>query len=242
MTSLNLSRKNLGAADAELLAAAMTKFMGSLTVADMRYNELDIESATILANIAKQKTISLCGITPDQTQADFSPTDSVHGPFLKPADAVLLTADLAVRGSLTSIDVRKNSITGDGASQLSAAVLANVKIEKFNEIPIKEMRTDSITELNLNHKFIGIEGGMVVAGLMPVMGSLTAANLLSNSFDVDSAAMLLKIKEEKPQLLTLCGLTHEETKLDLHDKGLGPADAMLLAPEITVMGSLTHIE
>ena len=51
--------------------------------------------------------------------------------------------------------------------------------------------------------------------------------------------MLLKIKDEKPQLVTLCGLTHEETKIDLFSKGLGPADAMLLPPEIAVSRSLT---
>ena len=74
-----------------------------------------------------------------------------------------------VNGSLTSIDVRGNKITGDGAAQLSAAVLGNLKIEMFNGIPIKEMRADSITELDLKDKMIGDEGGMVVAGLIPAM-------------------------------------------------------------------------
>ena len=79
-----------------------------------------------------------------------------------------------VKASLTSLDIRHNSIMGEGASQLSAVVLANTKIEVFNEIPIKEMRTDSFTDLNLRSKGIGIEGGMVVAGLMPAMASLTS--------------------------------------------------------------------
>ena len=80
---------------------------------------------------------------------------------------------LRVCPSLTHVDVRSNNIAGDGASQLSAAVLSNAKIEVFNEIPVKEMRTDSFTELDLFNKGIGVEGGMVVAGLIPVMGSLT---------------------------------------------------------------------
>ena len=54
--------------------------------------------------------------------------------------------------------------------------------------------------------------------------------------------MLLKVKEEKPMLRTLCGLTHAETKLDYRNQGLGQADAMLLAPEISVMTSLTSID
>ena len=53
--------------------------------------------------------------------------------------------------------------------------------------------------------------------------------------------MLLKIKAEKPILRTLCGLTHEETQLDFHLRRLGPGDAMLLAPEISVMASLTKV-
>ena len=75
--------------------------------------------------------------------------------------------------SLTRVDVRYNDIAGDGAAQLSAAVLCNLKIEIFNEIPIKEMRVNSLTELDLKYKNIGVEGCMVVAGLIPGMGSLT---------------------------------------------------------------------
>ena len=80
---------------------------------------------------------------------------------------------LRVNASITRLDVRANDISGDGASQLSAAVLGNTKIEVFNEIPIKEMQTDSLTELNLYGQNIGVVGGMVVAGLMPVMASIT---------------------------------------------------------------------
>ena len=99
-----------------------------------------------------------------------------------PAGVKLIAEALhtSVTGSLTSLDVRSNKIAGDGAVQLSAAVLGNLKIEMFNEIPIKEMRANSITELDLKEKRLGVEGGMVVAGLLPVMGSLTALNLSSN--------------------------------------------------------------
>ena len=80
---------------------------------------------------------------------------------------------LRVNAELTSVDVRGNEIVGDGASQLSAAVLGNLKIETFNGIPIKEMRADSFTELDLSGKHIGVVGAMVMAGLVPVMAELT---------------------------------------------------------------------
>ena len=51
----------------------------------------------------------------------------------------------------------------------------------FNEIPVKEMRADSFTELDMEGKGIGVEGVMVVAGLIPVTGSLTSINLSGNN-------------------------------------------------------------
>ena len=76
------------------------KVTASLTVTDMRYNNLDTESATMLATVAKEKGISLCGIKPDQTEANLQGS---HGMRMKPTDAILLTADLAVRPSLTEV-------------------------------------------------------------------------------------------------------------------------------------------
>jgi hypothetical protein len=125
-TEAEFKDHDLNPADAILIAAAL-EFRGSLTVADLRYNQLDTESATLLASLAKEKKISLCGITPDQAVADFRPKDWREGPFMKPADAILLTADLAVRGSLTVADLRFNQLDTD-----SATMLANIAKEKIS--------------------------------------------------------------------------------------------------------------
>ena len=52
---------------------------------------------------------------------------------------------------------------------------------------------------------------------------------------MESATLLLRVKAEKPNLHTLCGLTHDETELDFTSHNLGPGDAKLLAAEILVM-------
>ena len=73
---------------------------GTLTVTNLLYNQLDEASAKMLAEVAKQKGISLCGIQRDQTTADF------HNKGLKPPDAILLASDLSqavVTGALTEI-------------------------------------------------------------------------------------------------------------------------------------------
>ena len=73
---------------------------GGLTVTNLLGNQLDAESAKMLAEVAKQKGISLCGIRRDQTTADFSKQN------LKPPDAILLASDLSqavVTGALTEV-------------------------------------------------------------------------------------------------------------------------------------------
>ena len=53
--------------------------------------------------------------------------------------------------------------------------------------------------------------------------------------------MLLKVKQEHPTLTTLCGFKGDATSIDLSGQGLGLVDAMLIAPEISVMGVLTQV-
>ena len=141
----------------------------SMTSASLLGNMFDDEAISLLLKVKEEKPqlITLCGLKPDQTEADFR----TRG--LGPADAKLLAPEIAVHGSMTSCDVRFNQISGEGASQLSAAVLGNIKIEKFNEIPIKELRADSLVTLDLIFKGIAVEGAMVVAGLLPVTTSMT---------------------------------------------------------------------
>ena len=91
----------------------------------------------------------------------------------------------------------------------------------------------------MSYTSVGIEA---IADALRVNASLTSISLLRNKFDTEAATLLLKVKEEKPTLKTLCGLTHEETALDYSYHGLGPADAMLLAPELGVMPSLTSLK
>ena len=106
---------------------------------------------------------------------------------------------------------------------------------------LRESKVSRIEELDLSYNRIGLPGAESVAAYVAVTASLTSVNLLSNKMDIESATMLLKVKAEKSMLRTLCGLTHEETEINLNSQGLGPADAMLLAPEVSVMTSLTKI-
>lgn len=180
-----------------------------------------------------------------------------------------IAAAIRVNSFLTCLSTAHNEISGDGAQQLADAVLAMPTLESFSGIPLKELRADCLTSLDLSDKGLGVTEALVLANLVGfVSKSLTslnlkgnelgaqgaaalapaiaasgliAANLLANRLDIESAALLLEIKAHRPSLRTLCGLTHNETQLDLERHNLGPGDAMLLAQEIGLMGSLSQV-
>ena len=82
--------------------AALCAVRASLTVVNVLRNKLDVASAEMLAAVAKEKVISLCGIKRDQTEANF------RNSGLEPCDAILLASDLSQAGvtpSLTSLSV-----------------------------------------------------------------------------------------------------------------------------------------
>ena len=93
---------------------------------------------------------------------------------LGPEGAKALTPAL-VRSSLTSLSVASNGIVGDGAQQLASAVLAKPNLEVFSGIPLKELRADSLTSLDLSDKGLGVPEAIVLADLLrSVSPSLTS--------------------------------------------------------------------
>jgi hypothetical protein len=160
-TQADFSNQGLQPADTILIGSDL-KLMAGVTTLDLSVNRIGDDGAKVIAEALKVKDSKIMSL--DASSENIGP---VGGKLISEA---LRTS---VTGALTRVDVRHNNIAGDGAVQLAAAVLGNLKIEMFNEIPIKEMRANSLTELDLNGKGVGVEGVMVVAGLIPVMGALT---------------------------------------------------------------------
>ena len=53
-------------------------------------------------------------------------------------------------------------------------------MEVFCKIPMKKMREDSLTELDLSEQGIGAHGAMVIAPLLEFSRALTSLNLRAN--------------------------------------------------------------
>ena len=96
----SLSRNQLGPEGAKALAPGIAAH-GRLMCCNVLNNDLDLEAANLLVEAVKSKDVSLCGIEPEQTSADFC------GRGLGAPDAVLLSSDLskaAVTGGLTKME------------------------------------------------------------------------------------------------------------------------------------------
>ena len=167
-TTADFSNQNLEPRDAILLALDLSQagVTGSLTVTNLLGNRLDAESAKMLAEGAKQKGISLCGIRRDQTTADFS------NQKLKPPDAILLASDLlqaGVTGSLTKLSLAKNELGEEGTKAICEALEQSTTLK---ELDISGgWRASNIG---------GPAGVKHVAKMLGVNGSLTSIDLSSN--------------------------------------------------------------
>ena len=76
------------------------------------------------------------------------------------------------------------------AQQLAAAVLGSASLEVFGEVPLKELRADALTELNLSGKHLGPTEGVVLAGLIKVTAVMTSLNLNVNGIKDQGAAAI----------------------------------------------------
>ena len=91
----------IGSTDGVKALANALSVNASLTSCNVRLNQLDVESAELLVKAVEGKDVSLCGITPSQTTADFGRLGEPlkHGP----GDAVLLASDLSKSGVTASM-------------------------------------------------------------------------------------------------------------------------------------------
>eukprot|EP00936_MAST-01D_sp_MAST-1D-sp1_P002660 g2660.t1 len=115
-TSLQLSQKQLTAADAQLLTGVL-KFNRALTSVNLLKNDLGGGAAAVVA-AAKQhgKIKTLCGIAEGKTELSF------YNQGLRAPDAVLLSFDLEFNRALTSL-ILVNTQIGAGGAKAIADVL-----------------------------------------------------------------------------------------------------------------------
>ena len=119
--------------------------------------------------------------------------------------------------TLTSLNVCKNNITGVGAQELAAAAFGKQTLNTFCQIPLKELRSDKLTNLDLSAKGIGVPGALVLAELIRTFSSsLTSLDVGFNLFGKDAALELVSTFRDKQMAtvgLARCSLDANAVKV-----------------------------
>ena len=135
--------------------------------------------------------------------------------FFQPLFRALFLA-LRVNTSLSSLNLRCNSIDVEGASSLSEALRVNT----------------SLTSLNLGNNYICAEGANFLSEALRVNTSLTSLDLASNSIHAEEAHSLSEALKVNTSL----------TSLSLHGNSIGADGAHFLSEALRVNTSLTSLD
>ena len=207
--TLDLSGKNLGVSSAVVIAS-LIGVNGALTVANLMHNQLDAESAKMLAEVAKQKGVSLCGIQRDQTTADLS------GHALKPPDAILLASDLSqvvVTGGLTSLNLSNNLLCGvttfgsgtytaEGITAIAEALRVNGALTSIDLS--RNMLCGIWTDDDVKQRGNYITEGLnAIADALHVNGALTMLSLAKNRLGEEGTEAICEALEQNKTLKEL---------------------------------------
>ena len=112
-------------------------------------------------------------------------------------------------------------------------MLESKSMEEFSLIPMKGLRADEVTEVNLSQKGLGDAEARVIGSLLTVNTSLTKLSVAGNKLGNEGAqAIGSALKESKVSKLK---------ELDIQYNGIGPDGAKVIAAFCAVSASLTKL-
>jgi Ran GTPase-activating protein (RanGAP) involved in mRNA processing and transport len=158
-----------------VLAAMMkTTALKSLSIAN---NNIDGEGtqqlATAALNCSSLEVLS--GVPIKKLRAGKLTKLDLQGKGLGATEGIVLAELMQLSPVLENLSVANNNIDGEGAQHLARAVLSSASLEVFSEIPIKKLRADALTKLDL--KGVGVSGALVLSDLLKFSSVLATLRL-----------------------------------------------------------------
>jgi Ran GTPase-activating protein (RanGAP) involved in mRNA processing and transport len=197
-TEANLSSKGLRSADAILIGSDL-QFMAVLTELSLFHNNIGDNGAKAIAEALKVNAV---------VTELFLYSNSIGD-----EGAVAIAEALKVNAVMKNISVAYSNIVGEAAQQLAAAALGSLSLEVLSGVPIKELREDKLTELNLRSNGLGSTEGIVLAELIKFSAVLTNLDLKWNNIGDEGAIAIAEALKVNAVL----------TKLNLKYNSMGDA-------------------
>ena len=209
LTSINLRANYIGAEGAKHIAEGIA-VSASLTRVDLLSNRFDDTTVLMLLDFKKKKTslLTLCGLELGATAVDFSHCLNLY-------DVKLLAPEIAVSASLTSINLRGNTVGVKGAKYVSKGIAVSA----------------SLTSINLSGNDVGDEGATFIAQGISVSASLRSIDLSDNRLDDEAAKHIAEGISVSASL----------TCIDLGYNRIGEKGAKHIAKGISDSASLTNV-
>ena len=85
---------------------------------------------------------------------------------------LVFCCDITLSHTLLLHSVNGNYVVGEAAQHLAKVVLEHDLLTDFGGIPMSALRENSLTELDLNGKGVGVPGALVLAKLLPAATAL----------------------------------------------------------------------
>jgi len=212
-----------------VLAAMMkTTALKSLSVAN---NNIDGEGAQQLAkavlNCSSLEVLS--GVPIKKLRAGKLTKLDLQGKGLGATEGIVLAELIQLSQVLENLSVANNNIDGEAAQQLARVVLRSASLEVFSEIPIKKLRADALTKLDL--RGVGVSGALVLSDLLKFSAVLTELDLAGNNISPEGAVAISEALKVNAVLTTL----------DLFNNNIGPEGAIAIAEALKVNAVLTRL-
>ena len=171
IVELSLARNNL---DAECLGILLPAICSNHTVTSLNLlgNKFPPEQVQELIRAMESHTTltTLCGIKGDETELDLSNGGLGDG------CAILLSSELNDHPTLTSLHVGCNGIS-EGKMQ---DFITMDSLHVLCAVPVKDLRDNAVTELDLAGRSLGVEGALVLSNCLMYNSSLTSLDISCN--------------------------------------------------------------
>ena len=194
LTTLNISRNNIGCAGAQAIAGAL-KVNTTLTTLDISDNNIGVEGAKAIAEALKVNTtlttlniyINQIGVTGAEAIAEVLEVNKtitelyIDDNNIGDEGAKAITGALKKNTTLTTLDISSNDIGDEGADAIALILKENTTLTTLNISNNKigdegadalvtalsgEAGNKSITTLNISHNNIGDDGAKAIAGAL----------------------------------------------------------------------------